>query len=84
MRRTFPFIAKAFADAGYAGDRPATVTIITVDIVRKPKDQVGFTVRRRRWVVKRFFGWISRNSRLGRIRKRYLPQLKSSSKPLPS
>ena len=23
-RRTFPFIVKAFADAGYAGDRPAT------------------------------------------------------------
>ncbi len=31
-RRTFPFIAKAFADAGYAGDRPATATIITVEI----------------------------------------------------
>ena len=63
-RRTFPFIAKAFADAGYAGDRPATATIITVDIVRKPKDQVGFAVHPRRWVVERFFGWISRNRRL--------------------
>jgi putative transposase len=63
-RRTFPFIAKAFADAGYAGDRPATATIITVHIVRKPKDQVGFAVHPRRWVVERFFGWISRNRRL--------------------
>lgn len=63
-RRTFPFIAKALADAGYAGDRPATATIITVDIVRKPKDQVGFAVHPRRWVVERFFGWISRNRRL--------------------
>ena len=63
-RRTFPFIAKAFADAGYAGDRPAAATIITVDIVRKPKDQVGFAVHPRRWVVERFFGWISRNRRL--------------------
>ena len=49
---------------GYAGDRPATATIITVDIVRKPKDQVGFAVHPRRWVFERFFGWISRNRRL--------------------
>lgn len=65
-RRTFPFSAKAFADAGYAGDKPATATIITVDIVRKRKDQVGFAVHPRRWVVERFFGWISRNRRLGK------------------
>lgn len=63
-RRTFPFIAKAFADAGYAGDKPATATIITVHIVRKPPDQVGFAVHPRRWLVERFFGWISRNRRL--------------------
>jgi transposase len=63
-RRSFPFITKAFADAGYAGDRPASATIITVEIVRKPKDQVGFAVHPRRWVVERFFSWISRNRRL--------------------
>ena len=63
-RRTFPFIAKAFADAGYAGDKPATATLITIDIVRKPQDQVGFAVHPRRWVVERFFGWISCNRRL--------------------
>ena len=64
LRRTFPFITKAFADAGYAGDRPASTTIITVEIVRKPRDQVGFAVHPRRWVVERFFAWISRNRRL--------------------
>src|SRR5215210_6124646 len=63
-RRAFPFVAKAFADAGYAGDRPATATIITVEIVRKPPDQIGFAVHPRRWVVERFFSWISRNRRL--------------------
>nr|WP_277996192.1 IS5 family transposase [Methylobacterium sp. Leaf465] len=63
-RRTFPFIAKAFADAGYAGDKPAAALIVTVRIVRKPLDQVGFAVHPRRWVVERFFGWISRNRRL--------------------
>lgn len=63
-RRIFPFITKAFADAGFAGDGPATATCITVEIVRKPADQVGFAVHPRRWVVERFFAWISRNRRL--------------------
>ncbi len=60
----FPFVTKAFADAGFAGDGPAKATSITVEIVRKPADQVGFAVHPRRWVVERFFGWLSRNRRL--------------------
>ena len=63
-RRSFPFVAKAFADAGYAGDRPADATTITVEIVRKLPGQIGFAVHPRRWVVERFFAWISRNRRL--------------------
>ena len=63
-RRSFPFIAKAFADMGYAGNGPATATCITIEIVKKPSDQVGFAVHPRRWVVERFFAWISRNRRL--------------------
>src|SRR3712207_1477153 len=47
-RSSFPFIAKAFADMGFAGDGPANATSITIEIVRKPPDQVGFTVHRRR------------------------------------
>ncbi len=63
-RRSFPFVTKAFADQGYAGERPATATSVTVEIVKKPPDQVGFAVHPRRWVVERFFAWISRNRRL--------------------
>ena len=63
-RRSFPFITKAFADMGFTGDGPATATSIRIEIVRKPPDQVGFAVHPRRWVVERFFGWISRNRRL--------------------
>ena len=63
-RYSFPFITKAFADMGFAGDGPANAASITVEIVRKPADQVGFAVHPRRWVVERFFGWISRNRRL--------------------
>ena len=63
-RRSFPFIAKAFADAGYAAERPARATCISVEIVKKPADQIGFAVHPRRWVVERFFAWINRNRRL--------------------
>src|SRR5918993_34433 len=63
-RRSFPFITKAFADMGFAGEGPAIATSITIEIVRKPADQIGFAVHPRRWVVERFFAWISRNRRL--------------------
>jgi putative transposase len=80
-RRTFPFIAKAFADAGYAGDRPASATIITVEIIRKPPGRVGFAVQPRRWVVERFFAWISRNRRLWKDQRPLSPRPKPSSTP---
>jgi transposase len=63
-RKSFPFVAKAFADMGYSGDRPQNATLVDVEIVRKPKDQVGFAVHPKRWVVERVFAWISRNRRL--------------------
>ena len=63
-RKSYPFVEKAFADMGYSGDRPQNASLIDVEIVRKPPDQVGFAVHPRRWVVERFFAWISRNRRL--------------------
>lgn len=65
-RRFFPFIARVFADAGYASERVATATCIAIEIVRRKPDQIGFAVQPRRWVVERFFAWISRNRRLWR------------------
>jgi hypothetical protein len=47
-RFSFPFITKVFADMGFAGDGPANAASITVEIVRKPPDQVGFAVHPRR------------------------------------
>ena len=41
-------------------------TDIIVEIVRKLAGQVGFVVLARRWVVERFFAWISRNRRLAK------------------
>lgn len=65
-RNRWPFAQLAFMDSGYAGDRAAHATAIRVEIVRKPKDQVGFAVHARRWVVERFFAWIGRNRRLAK------------------
>jgi transposase len=65
-RRRWAFVELCFADSGYAGDRVANATRIRVEIVRKPKGQVGFAVQARRWVVERFFAWINRNRRLAK------------------
>lgn len=65
-RRFFPFIERAFADAGYDHERVTMATTIIVEIVRKLPDQVGFAVLPRRWVVERFFAWIGRNRRLAK------------------
>ena len=43
-RRPYPFIVKAFADAGYAGHSPTNATLTAVEIVRKLPRQVGFVV----------------------------------------
>ena len=65
-RNRFPFIERAFADAGYAGERVAQASRIVIEIVRKASGQIGFAVQPRRWVVERFFSWITRNRRLYR------------------
>ncbi len=65
-RPPWPFVKLVFADAGYQGPRVANASRIRVEIVRKPKDQVGFAVLPRRWVVERFFAWINRNRRLAK------------------
>lgn len=65
-RSRFPFIERAFADAGYAGPRVAQASRIAIEIVGKQEGQVGFAVHPRRWVVERFFAWIGRNRRLSR------------------
>jgi len=65
-RASFPFVERAFADAAYAAERVAQATRIAVEIVRKPKEQVGFAVHPRRWVVERCFAWLGRNRRLSR------------------
>ena len=65
-RRYWPFVLILFADRGYAGEKMATATSVAVTIVSGPKNQKGFIVQKRRWVVERTFGWIVRSRRLGK------------------
>lgn len=65
-RRSFPFIERAFADSAYAGERVAQATSIAIEIVHKQRDQVGFAVHPRRWIVERCFAWLNRNRRLAK------------------
>jgi transposase len=65
-RASFPFVERAFADSAYAGERVERATRIAIEIVHKPRDQVGFAVHPRRWVVERCFAWLNRNRRLAK------------------
>ena len=57
-----------WADSAYQGFAQFAVRLlaITVAIVRRRPDAVGFEVQPRRWVVERTFGWLGRWRRLNR------------------
>ncbi len=51
-RRRWPFVALAFADAGYAGEHVANASPIRIEIIRKLQGQVGLPPRGR-WLKPR-------------------------------
>ncbi len=64
-----PNVTHAWADQSYRGDLiewADEVLGITIEIVRRPPDQVGFQVQPRRWVVERTIAWINRCRRLSK------------------
>ncbi|MCW8088297.1 IS5 family transposase [Sabulicella glaciei] len=65
-RRPWPFLALCYADRAYAGERVATATPVTVQLVGRAPEARGFAVQPRRWVIERTFGWTSRCRRLAR------------------
>jgi transposase len=73
-RRSFPFVERIFADAGYQGPKMAKVVAETgrwlLEIVKR-SDLHRFVVLPKRWIVERTFAWISRNRRLVRDYERY-------------
>jgi transposase len=73
-RRSFPFIERIFADAGYQGSKAAKAVADTgrwVIVIVKRTDAHNFVVLPKRWIVERTFAWIARNRRLARDFERY-------------
>jgi putative transposase len=64
-----PSVTYAWADQSYRGDLiewSAKVLGITIEIVTRSANQVGFQVQPRRWVVERTIAWINRCRRLSK------------------
>jgi putative transposase len=65
----FPRLKRIWADGGYSGDLVdwvAETLGCELEIVGKPKDQKGFQVLPRRWVVERTFSWFGKYRRLSK------------------
>jgi transposase len=69
FRDDFPTLKLIWVDQGYKDwivDAAKTYYAVTLEQVHKPKDQVGFAVQPRRWVVERAFAWLGRGRRLSK------------------
>ncbi len=69
IRKRWPWLKHLFADGAYERGklmRQAAYRDFVIEIVHKLKDQQGFQVLPRRWVVERSFGWMTRWRRLVR------------------
>ncbi|MEV0944067.1 hypothetical protein AB0I90_27330 [Micromonospora wenchangensis] len=55
-----------FGFAGRLVDWARNILRTTIEIVRKPADQQGFVVHRRRWIVGRTLAWLTTHRRLAR------------------
>jgi transposase len=65
----YPALRRLWGDRHYGGElstETAAVYGVVVTVVSKPEGQAGFIPLPRRWVVERFFGWLTRGRRLVR------------------
>jgi transposase len=67
----YPFLLKLYADGGYQGPafRDALERVcrsVTVEIVKRSDQAVGFEVLPKRWIVERTIGWLNRCRRLAK------------------
>jgi transposase len=65
----YPELQLVWADNHYGGELSAELEAaygIRVEVVSKPKGHEGFIPLPRRWVVERFFGWLTHCRRLVR------------------
>ena len=65
----YPRLVVLWGDSHYGGELIAEIQAaygIEVQVVSKPEGQEGFVPLPRRWVVERFFGWLTHCRRLAR------------------
>jgi putative transposase len=65
----FPRLKLIWADGAYGGELVEWVRTFfgwMLEIVKRPKEQKGFVVLKRRWVVERTLGWFGRYRRLSK------------------
>jgi putative transposase len=66
---TLPRLKRVWADQNYAGMLVEWVHqffAFVLEIVRRPREQRGFEVLPKRWIVERTFGWFNRYRRLSK------------------
>jgi transposase len=69
LKDCFPRVARVWADGAYAGrlvEWAEKTAKFVLDIVCKPKRQIGFSVLPWRWIVDRTFAWLGNYRRLAR------------------
>ena len=67
LKDRFPRLARVWADGVYAGrlvEWAEKMAQFVLDIVCKPKGQIGFSVLPWRWIVERTFAWLGDYRRL--------------------
>jgi putative transposase len=67
----YPFLRKLFADAAYqgvqfAGAVAAILPELSIEIVHRSDQAIGFQVLPKRWVVERTLAWLGRCRRLAK------------------
>ena len=75
-RRRYPFVARVFADGGYAGrlvEWAEKKAHLVLEIVKRRPGAEGFEVIPRRWVVERSFAWLIKNRRFARDYEQLTP-----------
>lgn len=71
----FPFIETICGDGGYRGRRVRNASPRPVEIIKR--NQAGFEVLPKRWVVERTFAWLGINRRLAKDFERYAATAKA-------
>lgn len=75
LKEEFPRLKKLWADAAYAGQFLEWVEQklgCQLEVVRKLKQQKGFAVLPKRWIVERTFAWLDDNRLLSKEYERTL------------